>query len=122
MTTSYAAHLVMAVRVAAPENGAIPLYETVVLIAAESDDEAMREACAIGRADAADPDPTFRWGGHPARLEFVGVRKLISCQPRGLSGKIESGAELTYSQMSVRSEDDLRKLVEGEPVEVVYEE
>jgi len=122
MTTSYAAHLVMAVRVADTAGGAIPVYENVVLIDAESDDAAMREACAIGRADVAEPDPSFRWDGRPARLEFVGVRKLMTCQPRGLSHKIESGAELTYAQLSVRSEADLRKLVEGEPVEVVYEE
>lgn len=122
MSTQYAAHLIMAIKYRDPPQDRIPLYENVVLIDARSDDEAWDRAEVIGREDAAQDDASFRWDGRPARLEFVGVRKVISCQPRGLSERIESGAELTYSQMSVRSEADLQKLVDGEPVEVVYEE
>jgi hypothetical protein len=122
MNAQYAAHIIMAVKYREPPQSSIPFYENVVLIDAASDDEAWDKAEELGREDGKDDDPSFRWGDHPARLEFVGVRKLISCQPRGLSERIENGAELTYSQMSVRSEADLKKLVDGEPVEVVYEE
>lgn len=122
MTTQYAAHLILAIKYREPPQDRIPLYENVVLIDAGSDDEAWEKAEQIGREDAASDDPSFRWDDRPARLEFVGVRKVVSCQPRGLSQRMESGAELTYSQMSVRTEADLRKLVNGEPVDVVYEE
>ena len=122
MKTQYAAHLIMAVKYRNEPQSDIPFYENVLLIDAGSDDEAWDKAEEIGREEGADDDLSFRWNEHPARLEFVGIRKLITCQPRGLSDRIESGAELTYSQMSVRSEADLKKLVDGEPVEVVYEE
>lgn len=122
MSTHYAAHLIMAVRFRDPPQDGIPFYENVVLIDAESADEAWAKAEELGREDAADDDLSFCWGDRPARWEFVGVRKVITCEPRGLDDRIGPGAELTYSQMSVRSEDDLKKLVEGEPVEVTYEE
>lgn len=122
MTTHYAAHIIMAIKYRDPPQDDIPCYENVVLIEAGSDDEAWDKAEQLGREDAAREDPSLRWDDRPARLEFAGVRKVIACQPRGLAERIESGAELTYSQMSVRSEADLRKLVDGEPVEVVYDE
>ena len=122
MITQYAAHIIMAVRYREPPQDAIPFYENVVLIDAGSDDEAWDKAEELGREDATDDDPSFTWGDRPARWEFVGVRKLITCQPRGLDDAIGPGTELTYSQMSVQNEDDLKKLVEGEPVQVNYEE
>lgn len=122
MNTQYAAHIIMAVKYREPPQDSIPFYENVVLIDAASDDEAWDKAEELGREDAADDDPSFRWGDRPARWEFVGVRKLITCQPRGVSDTIGPGTEITYSQMSVRCEDDLTKLVGGEPVEVIYEE
>jgi len=122
MKTKYAAHLIMAVRYRDHPRETIPLYENVLLVYADTDDEAMRQACALGRAEAAETDESFRWNGHPARWEFVGVRKLITCQPHGLSDRIGHGAELTYSLMVVRSEADLKKLVAGDPVEITYHE
>jgi hypothetical protein len=124
MKTKYAAHLIMAVRFDTPRPGPIPFYENVVLIYADSDDDALRKACRIGRDEAAVEENDFRWGGRPARWEFAGVRKLIACRGPAGSGtdRIGHGAEVTYSEMAVRSEADLKKLVTGEPVEVMYNE
>ncbi|MBX9581845.1 MAG: DUF4288 domain-containing protein [Gemmataceae bacterium] len=125
MKTRYAAHIIMAVRYRDPPQDTIPLYENVVLVEAETGEEAERAAEEYGRAEAADPDPSFRWGDRPAYWEFAGVRKLIEFResmPEFDGDPVLARTEMTYSQMRVRSEDDLKKLVEGEPVEVVYEE
>lgn len=123
MKTKYAAHLIQAIRFRDGAQDHIPLYENVVLVEADTDDEAMRIAEEYGRAEAADDDPSFTWGGHPAYWQFAGVRKLIECrEPCADDDPVLSRTELTYSQMSVRSEGDLKKLVGGEPVEILYEE
>lgn len=122
MKTRYAAHLILAVDTDGPADRPIPFYENVVLVQADTDAEAMRQACRLGRAEAAADPGDFRWGGQPARWRFVGVRKLIECQPPAGRERLGYGSEVTYSQMAVRSEADLQRLAAGEPVEVTYHE
>jgi hypothetical protein len=116
----YAAHLILAVRFRDKSQKSIPCYENVVLVYASDDEEAMRRAREFGADAAADE---FEWDGRPARWEFVGVRKLIECRtPRSADNRLGAGTEVTYSQLVLASEEDLQKLVAGEPVTVSYEE
>jgi hypothetical protein len=55
----------------------------------------------------------------PATWVFAGLRKLVSCV--NPEERPEHGTEVTYSQMEVTSEADFKKLVNGEPVMVLYE-
>ena len=121
--TKYAAHLIQVIRFREGLQDHFPYYENVVLIEADSDDAAFEMAAEYGRAEAADDDPSFRWGDRSAYWEFAGIRKLIECREAcDLDDPVLARTELTYSQMSVRSEADLQKLVDGEAVEVVYQE
>lgn len=65
-----------------------------------------------------DSSGTFFREGHPARWVFAGIRKVITCDRE----TPEDGAEVTWSQFKLRGEEELRKLVAGEPVSLVYEE
>lgn len=115
--TMFAVHTLVAVRVEGGEG--IPVYENVLLIHAADATEAERRATEIA---VLEEEEELRWGGRPARLEFVGIRKVIECQPFGTDKRIGSGAELTYSVLAVASEADLKKLAAGDPVTVTYSE
>ncbi len=115
--TSFAVHTLLAVRVEGTTD--IPVYENVLLIQAADGEDAERRATEIA---SLEEEEVFRWDGKPARLEFVGIRKVIECQPFGTAKRIGSGAELTYSVLAVASEADLKKLVAGDPVTVTYSE
>jgi hypothetical protein len=118
----YAAHLIMAVKFDDAPQDRYPVYENVVLVEAETDERALEVATEIGRREEQEGSP-FRWDGRPARWSFAGVRKLIECQTPGSDDEeLRPGTEVTYSQLVLGSEEDLRKLVDGEPVNVLYEE
>ena len=118
----YAAHVILGVRFRDGEQSSFPCYENVLLIDAETDDDALAEAERLGQMEAADDD-SFRWDDRPARWEFVGVRKLIECRtPGGDDTKAINGTELTYSHFTLASEGDLRRFADGEAVTVRYEE
>jgi len=121
MKTKYAAHLIMAVRFREGVQDRFPCFENVVVVDAETDDDAMQAALACGEQEAAATE--FDWDGRPAIWQFVGVRKLIECRTLGsLENRLEPGTEVTYSQFVLSSEDDLRKLADGESVPLTYEE
>ncbi len=94
-----------------------PIWENVVLISAKSDDDAMAEACLIGQESDGDE---FTWEEREACWVFAGVRKLLSIDvPSNLN--LESGTEVTYSQMLLKTREDLEALIDGEEVELIYE-
>lgn len=118
--TMFAVHTLVAVRVEGREaNDTIPVYENVLLIQATDGDDAERRATDIA---SLEDEEELRWDGKPARLRFVGIRKVIECQPFGTAKRIGDGAELTYSVLSVASDADLKKLAAGDPVIVTYSE
>jgi hypothetical protein len=122
MKVKYAAHLIMAVRFREGRQDRFPCYENVVLVYANSDEEAMQKAREYGEAEA-EAGETFDWNERPAYWEFVGVRKLIECRtPGSQDDKIGPGTEVTYSLLVLPSEEDLRRLADGEPVTVTYQE
>jgi len=119
----FAAHVIMSVKFAKGIQDRFPVYENVVLVDADTDAEALEKATAIGMEDVETDSESFRWNDRPATLIFAGIRKLIECRSLGGSDdRVGDGTEISYSQMTLRSEDDLRKLVEGDPVQVTYEE
>ncbi len=123
VTTHFAAHIVMAVRYREGFQDAFPCYENVVLVCAETDDEALNQASQIGRSGAAIEGDDFHWNGRPARWEFVGVRKLIECRtPGSLENRISHGTELTYSQFTLESEAALARFANGDAVQLLCEE
>src|SRR5262249_19087957 len=109
----FAAHLVLYVKLREEPQDHYPLWENIILIKADSADEAFAKAEQRGREDAAE-DKGFRWAGKPARWVFAGVRKLTSCQdPERRPG---DGTEISFLEMEVGSEEAINKLMNGEPM------
>ena len=112
----YAAHLIMYVKLKDHRQDRFPVWENIVLIKADSEEEAFATAERRGRADAGDDDGGFRWGDHPAAWVFAGVRKLTLCQDSGK--RPGDGTEVSYTEMEVGSVEAIEKLLGGEPVPV----
>ena len=124
----YAAHVIVYTKFLDEVQDKYPVWEKIILIASNSSDLAYQEAERIARNEY-DTTRTFTWEGRPARWVFAGVRKLIECQQTVIVAGDDDdtfqpghGTEITYSQMEVDSEESLSKLIEGEPVTVLYEE
>src|SRR6266700_2614133 len=102
MSLWYAAHIVMYVKLKDTTGGKSPVWENIVLIKADSEEEAIAKATQRGKAEEGDDDGTFRWGGKRAQWLFAGVRKLTLCEdPEKRPG---DGAEVSYLEMEVESE------------------
>lgn len=115
----YAAHVILHAQVTGETGKSIPVWENVILVEAESEEEAFAKAERYGERQAGQSDaPTFTWAGQPARWIFGGVRKLTLCD--NAEQRPGDGTEITYLQMRVASDEALRKLLDGEDVGVTY--
>jgi hypothetical protein len=114
----YAAHIIMAVKLKSRRQERFPVWENVVLIEAASDEEAFAKAEQIGRRNEGDDDGTFRWGGHPARWVFAGVRKLTDCVLAG--DRPGDGDEITFTELELPSQKAVDQLLAGQPVKVQF--
>jgi hypothetical protein len=123
--TWYAASIIIAFRT--KQKGASPILadENIILIEASNDDEAMAKAKAAGEYQT-QPGVSkgFRVGNRSARLEFIGVRKLIAVSnPWPLSQDQDrpvDGTEVTYSSFELPDEDALMRLSNGADVTLRY--
>jgi hypothetical protein len=116
----FAAHLIMAVKLKRARQTRFPVWENIVLIAAESEAAAFAKAERIGRAEEGDDGGTFRWGGHPATWVFKGVRKLTECV--SADDRPGDGTEVSYIEMELDSQEAVNQLAAGEPVALRYNE
>lgn len=124
----YAAHIISYVKFIDASQDKYPVWENVVLIYAESVDDAYEMAENIGKSDYHGSH--LSWEGREGTWEFAGVRKLIECQDipskmverRNNEYRPGHGTEITFLQMELDNEEDLLKLVQGDPVTVLYEE
>lgn len=104
-------------------SGEIEVYENMLLIEAATAEEANCQARKFGRVEAS-LDDGLTLNGVPIKREFVGIRKLITVSnpyPSDLDKDCPTnGTELTYALYSVSSIEQLKQLVEGNAVEVLY--
>lgn len=114
----YAAHAVMYVRFKDDQQESYPFWENILLIEANSDEEALAKATQRAKEDEGDSRGTFTWLGRPAQWCFAGIRKLTSCEDS--DNKPGDGTEITYLEMEVSDEDDFSRFINGEPVVVRY--
>ncbi|WNG57207.1 DUF4288 domain-containing protein [Archangium gephyra] len=128
----YAAHVVLYFEVDPAVDGPVSVMENVYLIEANDDDTALRKAEELGRSDCGDSGGTLKMDdGRPAEVRYGGIRKLISPRrsversiqsPGEPNDLVEDGTEATYSRFVVSNREDLKTLVSGQPVSVLYEE
>ncbi len=116
----YAAHLILYVRFKEPPQEHFPVWENIVLIAAESADEAGAKAELRGHEDEGDSDGSFTWGGRPSTWVFAGVRKLMKCDP--IWERPGDGTEVSFTEMELPSMDAVLRLAEGRDVLVQLED
>ena len=112
----YAAHIILFFRLKKGTQKCFPIWENIVLIRAESEQEAFAKAEELGRQDAGDDEGSLRIDDKPAELVFAGIRKLVLC--RDHDRRPTDGIEVSYTEMATRSEEAIHKLVAGEPVSV----
>ncbi len=114
----YAAHAVMLVKFKDEHQDKYPFWENVILVEAQSDEEAFVKAAARARLDEGDSRGTFTWEGRPACWHFAGIRKLVACEEP--NDKPNDGTEVTYLEMEIDDHDSFTKFMNGEPVLVRY--
>jgi hypothetical protein len=88
------------------------------LIKASTPEKAWKKADECGRMAEGDSRGSFYWDNRPATWVYAGTRKLIECFDRPSS----SGAEVTYSELRVKTAQALKRLVNGDSVAVTYVE
>jgi len=101
-------------------DGPCHLWERVVLVRADDPDEAMRKASEFGQNDAAANSDGLMDEGKPAKLIFMGVRKLREVDAPVTGAEQDDVTEVSASEMEVASQADLLKLVRGDAVVVRY--
>jgi hypothetical protein len=97
------------------------VWEHIYLIRAESPDHARDRGVLRAEQDETDSQGTLIVNDRPARLRFLGIRKVVECQDLDpQSGLPVDGTELSYSEFQVPNSMELTKLMTGESATVVY--
>lgn len=103
----------------------IPVWENVLLVEADSIEEAWLRAENIAKENYQScPSDEYTCDGRPASMEFIGIRKLVSgkyCDPE-TEGRPRDGSEVTYSQFQLDEMGDLQKLMHGLPVRLLLDD
>jgi hypothetical protein len=116
----YCAHVIMHLKPYKYTKGDQLVWENMILVEAQSPEMALEKAKTIGLEDQ-DSSHGTTIDDRPARMIFVGVRKLIECRTIGdIENKPADGTEVTFSEFLVKNEEDVRKLAAGDPVRVLY--
>jgi len=110
----YAAHVVLA-PLTAEQNVPIDVFENVYLVSGVTEEQALRRAEALGRAEeVVDDDLTL--DGAPAKMTFLGVRKIVSISnavgPQDEAPPAD-GCELTYSRIRFETLGEAQHFAEG---------
>lgn len=112
----YAAHIVMYVEFQEGEQqDKVPIWENIILIKAETPDEAYTKAEQKGKDAEQDDGDDFRWAGRPAKWIYAGIRKMVLCEDA--DEQPTDGTELTYTEMEV-SKRNLKRFMKNKPVDV----
>ncbi len=114
----YIAHVIMVVKFKDGVQDSYPIWENLILIGSETDEEAIKIATERAKQDEGDCDGSFTWNKRPATWCFAGIRKLMSSED--FDERPTNGTEVSYIEMVVDKEEDFKKLVNGEPVLVQY--
>jgi hypothetical protein len=124
--TWYGASIITAIEVLDGQQDCVPVEEEVYLLEANSTQEAFDLADHYGQLCEAAGAEGVRWCQRPAKVKFLGVRKIRSIYPPSESRtSVEaavpvSGAEITHNFFEVADMDTAIRLSKGERVDVSY--
>lgn len=114
----YAAHAIMVVKFKEGVQDSYPFWENILLVEAQSDEEAIVKATNRAKENEGDSQGSFTWGGRPAVWQFAGIRKLINCEDS--DNQPTDGIEISYLEMELPDEETFSRFLNGEPVTVLY--
>jgi len=98
------------------------VWENIILVQGDSPSLALDKAKKAGLEDQEYCSEGLTVDRKPARMVFLGVRKLIECRTVGdIEDKPADGSEVSFSEFLVENDEDLRKLAKGEAVKVIYQ-
>lgn len=120
MTKWYCASIIMMDEYKNHKQEDFPLWENLVLIKANTEKEALEKAKRIGKIGETDFLGTYRVNNRPAQMRFVGIRDLLKCENEDFQPS--DGTEVFYSELSVKSKQDLMKFINGKKAQVTFEE
>jgi Domain of unknown function (DUF4288) len=108
---TFAAHIIMATTWEGQTS--VFVWENIVIFSAPDGKGAFEKAKEYGASDAA-AQADLTCDGQPAKMIFLGVRKVISCVDP-LPAECD-GIEVTYHELVFSSMDDAKRYASGEPV------
>jgi hypothetical protein len=112
----YAAHAIMYVKFKDCQQDKYPIWENILLIEAQSEQEAIAKAIERAKEDEADSEGTFTWEGRPATWCLGGIRKLVTCE--FFTTGPADGTEITYLELEASSQKDFMRFLGGETVTI----
>ncbi len=115
----YFSHAIFYVKVKDGEQDEFPVWENVYLIEAENDEDAICKAEQLAKEVEEDTKEVF-YDDRPALQIFKGIRKIIGSGSNLRKIEFIHGEELTYSHFEVKSESDVERLANGEPVQIIH--
>ena len=116
----YCAHILVSVRYREGNQDTIPLWENILLIQANSSDQAFREAERLAEEKYGIDDPLI-CDGRAAYYQVEGVRKIIRIEVPDVTS-VPSGTEVTYLQIEVDTEQELELVKNGLTVKVIFDD
>src|SRR5437879_6323559 len=123
--TWYAAHLIEYFELKEGGQTTYPVWESVLLIKAQSPQHAFDLAKTIGEERNSQEDQSWTSDGKAASKVFGGVRRIVECDLDDPDKEVANlqpthGTEVTYVKLEVTNREDLEKLISGKSVNVQY--
>lgn len=122
----YAAHVITSFRTKNTRRKWINVWETIYLVNGKTRAVAERKAEKLGKREAKFGSVHLTINGKPGEMVFEGIRKLMKVMNpddmRLHEDRPNDGTDLTHSELGVRNQKDLKKLVRGKQVTVEYYE
>lgn len=116
----YAASAIMYLKFKDDNQDIYPVWENVLLVQAETPEQAEEKAYSRARQDEGDGSSTVTWNGRPATWVFAGLRKLIIVSHPDTENKELDCSEVTFSEFEIASQDDFNSYVNGKDVRLLY--
>lgn len=93
------------------------IMENLIMINAKSSNDAYQKALLLGEEENVEQVESVTFEGRAFDIKFIGVRKVVSCLPK--DERPSSGTEVSYQEYTLKSKDDISKLLNGDSVEIV---
>lgn len=116
----YAAHAIVYFQLTDGPQDQFQVWENVLLVQADTPDQAWAKAREFARRDEGDDRGSLRVEDRPARRVFGSIRKVVSVAHERPDGQLGDGDEVTYSEFVVADRAALDRLIGAEDVEVLY--